>query len=82
MLAAAADRHPTPGVGGARSAGLALNRHAAADRRGCSSRGGSMDENGGRWDPAPFHERVCVVAFVAVVVIVAVSAVAGWLWPL
>lgn len=33
-------------------------------------------------DETPFEARVCVLCFVGMVLILAVSALAGWLWPL
>jgi hypothetical protein len=41
-----------------------------------------LDDDGGEWQPVPFEARVCVVCVAAMVVIVLVSAVAGWLWPM
>jgi hypothetical protein len=41
-----------------------------------------MDDDGGEWHPAPFEARVAAWCVVLMAAIVAVSALAGWLWPI
>jgi hypothetical protein len=41
-----------------------------------------MDDDSGEWHPAPFEARVAAWCVVLMAAIVAVSALAGWLWPI
>jgi fatty acid desaturase len=41
-----------------------------------------LDDDGGQWEPAELETRVSLITLACVVVILAASIVAGWLWPL
>jgi hypothetical protein len=41
-----------------------------------------LDQNAGEWEPAPFEASVAAWCVVLMAAIVAVSALAGWLWTL